>query len=265
MTTEAQVLGPVRPMPAARAASLPVQFWILFRMQLARVRLAWRPYIMVSTVMPVGIVVLVWLINRHATDVSAVGRQVVEGSVVLSLTISSESMLAQRVAFMRLTRAFDYYAAMPVSLGLLVAAVAGAFLLFALPGMLAVQILGSLMFGISRVPNLEVLLFIPPTAFALAGIGGWLGLAARDDQLAAVFGNLVMMLVLFMGSIPPENMPWALQAARWVLPSTYLVEALKGSLRGPLSMPHLFGYLAIVSGQALLLLWLVGKRIEWRR
>ena len=253
-------------LPVARAGGasrLLIQFWVMFRLQLARVRLAWRPYMMVSTVMPLGIVLLIYLIGR-GTDLASTGAQVVAGNVVLSLTITCVSMLAQRVAWMKRARAFDYYATLPVSLILLLLAIPLSFLVFALPGMVIVLAAGALLFHVAVRPNPEFLLFIPFAAAALAGIGAYLGLVARDDQLAAVYGNLVMMLILFLGSIVPTHFPYAIQVLRWIVPSTYAVEALRESFRGPIPVAHLLLYPAALTAFATLLLAAAARRIEWR-
>lgn len=239
------------------------QFWVLFRLQLARVRLAWRPYMMVSTVMPLGIVLLIYLIGR-GTSLSDAGAQVVAGNVVLSLTITCVSMLAQRVAWMKRARAFDYYATLPVNLVLLLLAVPLSFLVFALPGMAIVLTAGALLFHVSVHPNPEFLLFIPFAAAALSGIGAYLGVIARDDQLAAVYGNLVMMLILFLGTIPPERLPYGIQIARWLVPSTFAVEALRESFRGPISAAHLIVFPLALTGFAAVSLTAAARRLAWR-
>jgi ABC-2 type transport system permease protein len=253
----------LRPRPRMPAPRLLTQFWVMFRLQLARVRLAWRPYMMVSTVMPLGIVLLVYLIGR-GTDLASTGAQVVAGNVVLSLTITCVSMLAQRVAWMKRARAFDYYATLPVSLILLLLAIPLSFLAFALPGMVIVLAVGALLFHVAVRPNPEFLIFIPFAAAALSGIGAYLGLIARDDQLAAVYGNLVMMLILFLGSIVPTHLPYAVQVLRWLVPSTYAVEALRESFRGPIPIAHLILYPLALTGFAAVLLTAAAHRIEWR-
>ena len=242
---------------------LLTEFWVMFRLQLARVRLAWRPYMMVSTVMPLGIVLLVYLIGR-GTDLASAGAQVVAGNVVLSLTITCVSMLAQRVAWMKRARAFDYYATLPVNLVLLLLAIPLSFLVFALPGMVIVLTAGALLFHVAVRPNPEFLLFITFAAAALSGVGAYLGLLARDDQLAAVYGNLVMMLILFLGSILPTHFPYAVQVLRWLVPSTYAVEALRESFRGPIPVAHLVLYPAALTLFAAVLLTAAARRIEWR-
>lgn len=247
----------------SRYAVEAAQFWLLFRLQLARVRLAWRPYMMVSTVMPLGIVLLIYLVGR-GTNFASSGAQVVAANVVLSLTITCVSMLAQRVAWMRQQRAFDYYATLPVNLVLLLLAVPLSFLVFALPGMLSVLVAGSLLFHVSVRPNPEFLVLVPFAAAALAGVGAYLGMSARDDQLAAVYGNLVMMAILFLGSIVPTQLPYALQVLRWLVPSTYAVEALRESFRGPIPPLHLLLYPLILTLFAAVTLTAAARRIEWR-
>ncbi len=62
---------------------------------------------------------------------------------------------------------------------------------------------------------------------AMGSIGSLIGLMAPDEGLAGLFGNLVMMGVLFLGMVPVNTVgQWSL--AFWILPSTGPLAILKG-------------------------------------
>lgn len=210
------------------------RFRVLFAMQMARVRTAWRPYLIVSSAMPLGIAVLLRAVMSRA-QADIYGRQIVAGSVVLAIAMTGLVMLAQRVAALRENGALDYYGTLPVGRASVIAAVLSSFAVFSLPGTVIVLVLGSMLFHLS----LTAVWAAAPVwffgSFALAGIGVALGFAAPDEQLAGMYSNLAMMAVLFLGIIPAAKVPGWLGPVRAVLPSTYAVDALKPGFGGTFS------------------------------
>lgn len=206
-------------------------FEVLLRMQMARIRTSWRPYLIVSSVMPLGIAVLLRAVMSPA-QIARHGEQIVAGSAVLAISMTAVVMLAQRVATLKENGAFDYFSTLPVSRSAVAAAILISFSVFALPGMIIVVGLGSVMFSLAPAALWSVVPVWLLCSLALAGIGVALGLSAPDEQLAGMFSNLVMMAVLFLGILPPEQIPGWLDPLRLVLPSTYAIDALRPGLEG---------------------------------
>jgi ABC-2 type transport system permease protein len=209
-----------------RTSSQVERFTTLLRMQLARVRTSWRPYLIVSSAMPLGIAVLLRAI-MDPKQVDRFGEQIVAGSAVLAIAMTAIVMLAQRIAALKESGGLDFYSSLPVKRWLFDLS------LTALWAAVPVWALGS---------------------FALAGLGVGVGLAAPDEQLAGMYSNLVMMAVLFLGIIPTGRLPGWLEPVRAILPSTYAVDALKPGLAG-----------SFTSGQVwdLLLLAVFGTLFFW--
>jgi ABC-2 type transport system permease protein len=200
------------------------KFKVLLWMQLARVRTAWRPYLIVSSAMPLGIAVLMRAV-MEPSQVERFGQQIVAGSAVLAVAMTAIVMLAQRVSSLKESGALDFYSTLPVSRGAVVASV---------PGTVIVVSLGALLFDLSLAAlwtAVPVWLF---GSFALAGLGVAIGFAAPDEQLAGMYSNLAMMAVLFLGILPVAKLPGWLSPLRTLLPSTYAVNALKPGLEGTL-------------------------------
>jgi ABC-2 type transport system permease protein len=207
------------------------KFKVLVWMQLARVRTAWRPYLIVSSAMPLGIAVLMRAVMDQA-QVERFGQQIVAGSAVLAIAMTAIVMLAQRVSSLKETGALDFYATLPVSRAAVVGAVLISFAIFSLPGTVIVVSLGALLFDLSMTAvwtAVPVWLF---GSFALAGVGVAIGFAAPDEQLAGMYSNLAMMAALFLGILPLDRIPGWLGPVRAVLPSTYAAEALKPGFAG---------------------------------
>jgi ABC-2 type transport system permease protein len=219
----------VRGSPATtrRGGKLVVLMWL----QLARLRTSWRPYLIVSTVMPLGIAVLLRAV-MDAEQVEDFGVQIVAGSAVLAVAMTAVVMLAQRVAWLKESGALDYYATLPVGRGSLIAAVLVSFAIFSLPGTVVVVVLGAQLFDLSLAALWAAVPVWALGSFALAGVGVAIGFGAPDEQLAGMYSNLAMMAVLFLGILPPERIPGWLEPVRAILPSTYAVDALKPGLAG---------------------------------
>lgn len=231
------------------------KFSVLFWMQMARVRTSWRPYLIVSSAMPLGIAVLLRAVMEPA-QVREYGTQIVAGSAVLAIAMTAVVMLAQRVATLKETGAIDFYATLPVERGIFVAAVLASFAVFALPGTVIVIGAGARLYELS----LSALWAVVPVwalgSFALAGLGVAIGFGAPDEQLAGMYSNLAMMAVLFLGILPPDSVPGWLAPLRAVLPSTYAVEALKPGLEGATS-PALLWHLLVLAIFGALSFWAV--------
>ena len=235
------------------SSTRPERFIVLLKMQLARVRTSWRPYLIVSSAMPLGIAVLMRAIMTPS-QVTEFGEQIVAGSVVLAIAMTAIVMLAQRMAALKESGALEFYSSLPVRRGAVISAVLISFAIFSLPGTVIVTVLGAQLFGLSLAALWAAVPVWAIGSFALAGLGVAIGLGARDEQLAGMYSNIAMMAVLFLGILPAAKVPGWLAPLRAVLPSTYAVRALK---------PGLEGTVAASQGWDLLLLAAFGALFFW--
>lgn len=231
------------------------RFLVLLRLQMARVRTAWRPYLIVSSAMPLGIAVLLRAIMDES-QVEEFGHQIVAGSAVLAIAMTAIVMLAQRVAALKEAGAIDYYSTLPVSRAAVVGSILVSFAIFALPGTIIVVTFGAMLFDLSLAALWAVVPVWLLGSFALAGIGVAIGFWAPDEQLAGMYSNLAMMAVLFLGILPANKLPEWLSPVRVVLPSTYAVEALKPGLDGTVGS-GIAGDLAVLALFGAILFWAV--------
>lgn len=209
------------------------RFAVLMWIQMARLRTSWRPYLIVSSVMPLGIAVLMRAI-MDPEQAREFGVQIVAGSAVLAVAMTAVVMLAQRVAWLKENAVLDLFSTLPVSRGALIASVLLSFAVFSLPGTVVVLVLGAALFDLSFAALWAAVPVWALGSFALAGLGVAIGFGAPDEQLAGMYSNLAMMAVLFLGILPAERLPSWLDPLRAVLPSTYAVDALKPALAGDL-------------------------------
>jgi ABC-2 type transport system permease protein len=215
-----------RPSPLAALAAVTTG-------QLSRARAARGPLLFVATLQSVGILVLLRGVVDEGSPATA--RQVVAGSTVLVVAFVALNLLAQRFGMLRGastgSSALDFYVALPVPAAAVVLGTAAAYATFTVPGALVTAVTGCLLYGLP-VSHLWVLvLVLPLSGAALAGLGALLGLLAPRPELATMAGQLGMTLVLFLGIIPPDRLPAVLRALRAVVPSTYGADALAEALK----------------------------------
>jgi ABC-2 type transport system permease protein len=230
----------------SRRSGRTSRFAVLLLMQVARLRTSWRPYLIVSSAMPLGIAVLLRAVMTDG-QVEEFGVQIVSGCAVLAIAMTAIVMLAQRVSWMRGNGALDYFATLPVSKTSVIGAVLLSFAVFSLPGTVIVILLGAELFDLSLAALWAAVPVWALGSFSLAGIGVAIGFSAPDEQLAGMYSNLAMMAVLFLGILPPDRLPAPLEPVRAVLPSTYAVEALMPGFNGAASGGMVFDLLVLIA------------------
>lgn len=239
------------------------QFRAVFGIQMARLRSAWSRYVIVATVMPLGIAVVVRAAGGRPDPDEAL--QIVAGAVLLAVTLTSVTNLAQRMSVLSDQGAFDYYATLPIARSTVLLAVFTSYLVFALPGSVLVYLATVPLFHLHYVWSPLLIVFVLLGSFSLAGLGAWIGLVAGDEQLASMLANLVMMAVLFLGIVTPAHLPPFLRVARWALPSTYAVQGLRDALAGSGSVGRSLGECVVMLGFMALFAPLAARSMQWRR
>ncbi|MCL6595384.1 MAG: ABC transporter permease [Firmicutes bacterium] len=225
---------PVPSAPAALAA--------LVALTLARARRHWRPYLVVSTAMPAGIVLLLDLVGRLDR---AAGSTATVGAMDLVLGITAVTLMAQQVSEAVHNGSFDLLRTLPVAPVLILLALFVSATAFALPGLAVVALLGHALYGVVLRPDAALLPVLLLSGFALGGIGAAVGLAASSEAVAGLVGNLMMMAVLFLGIVPSGHLPTIAVAVRDVLPVGSAVGALGRALSG--SWPAAWQWASLVA------------------
>jgi ABC-2 type transport system permease protein len=215
---------------ASARAPLAVMAPLLFRLQLAGLRRHWRPYVMVSAVMPAGIVLLLHLVAPHLGRSEEI--QVVMGDMLLAEAISTVVMLSQQLAWLRQSRGLDHYLVLPVNVPLYLTVMSLCYSLFAWPGVVCIGFEGALLYGLPLHASAAILPILLLSGLALGGIGAVIGLLSPREGLAGLFGNLVMMGILFAGLVPASTASaWTTWALRLV-PSSYGISLLRQATLG---------------------------------
>lgn len=224
------VVAPVAPVAVQRRTSWWSAADAVYRLALARGRLARGPLLFVATLQSVGILVLLRGVIRHPDR--ATSAAVVAGAGILVVAFVALNLLAQRFGAMRAGRSLDYFAALPVPVSAVVMGTAASYATFTVPGALVTAVLGAAMFGLPFGQLWLVLPAVVASGVALSGVGAAVGLLMPRAELATVAGQLGMTAVLFLGLIPPGHLPLVVRGLRQAVPSTYAVDVLAAGLRG---------------------------------
>jgi ABC-2 type transport system permease protein len=216
------------PVPGQRTGWWPATTAV-YAAQLSRSRVGRAPLLFVATLQSLGILVLMRGIVEH--DDLTTSSAVVAGATVLVVAFVAVNLLAQRFGALKAAGALDYYAALPVPPGAVVLGTAASYATFTVPGAILTAVVGTVVYDLPTGQLWIVLPAVLAAGIALSGLGAALGLAFHRPELATVAGQLAMTAVLFLGVIPPDNLPEALQVLRQAVPSTYAVDALAQALR----------------------------------
>ncbi|MGF7235313.1 MAG: ABC transporter permease [Frankia sp.] len=195
--------------------------------QLARARVARIPLLFVAAFQSVGILLLLRGVVDTGSETTR--EQVVAGASVLVVAFVALNLLAQRFGALRAAGALDYYLSLPVPRSAVVLGTAGSYATFAVPGTIVTAVFGAILYDL---PLARLWMLVPVLVLAgasLAGVGAAIGLLAPKPELATVGGQLGMSVVLFLGIIPADRLPFVVRAVRAAVPSTYAVDALADS------------------------------------
>ena len=245
-------------------ASLLVQVWDLFLIELTNWRWSWRSLLLTGTITPLFSIVGLSVFARDAGP-EALGY-VLTGNMVVSLMFGNMGNVESHFSFMRLRGVLEYFAALPVRRALLVLAVALAFLLLSLPSLLVTLVVGTWLLDIPMVLHPLLALVIPACALPLSGIGAFIACRVRDPSQGGAFTLLATIVMAALGPVvvPPGRLPQAMIVLGYLSPATYAASAFRQALLGPVTW-RMGLDLGILACTTALVYWLVGQTMDWRQ
>ncbi|MGC0414866.1 ABC transporter permease [Embleya sp. AB8] len=235
----------------APATGLGAGLLTVYRAQLSRVRVSRVPLLFVAVFQSVGIMILMRGVVDTGSD--SAREAVVAGSSVLVVAFVALNLLAQHFGNLRAANALDYYLTLPVRPAAVVLGIAAAYASFTLPGTVVTAVIGALMFQLPLANLWVLLLVVPLSGAALAGVGAVFGLLAPRPELATLLGQLGMSAALLLGVLPEDRMPEVIVLGRDLLPSSYGVDAFIASYRDP-DWAAVGGNLAVCAGVGVVML-----------
>jgi ABC-2 type transport system permease protein len=238
----------------------------LFLIQLTNWRWSWRTAIIQGIVVPT--IGLIAFSAFAGTDDMLALSYILTGNMVFSLLFGTTDRVATHFAYIRATGMLDYFASMPLYRVSLVLATASAFLLLALPSVLAVLLIGWLILDVPVSISPLIIVVIPLITFALSGLGAIIGTLNRPLEEIGSISSLVSIVMLLLGPVmlPPDRLHPALEAVGLFSPATYAASALRHVLL--LDQPNPIALevdILVLTGTMVGLLWWSGRRMQWRQ
>lgn len=246
-----------------KAPSIYNQFVDLTLIQLSNWRWSWRGMLITSTLAPALSTLALGFFARDAGP-RALGY-ILAGNLVLALMFGVLDKVASNFAFMRARGMLGYFATLPLHGYTLILATVMAFFLLSLPSVVITLLFGAFYLDLPFHVKPVLLLILPLIAASLAGLGALIGTAVKTPEEAGSLSLFISLVLMGLGPVlaPPERLPDLLVFLGWFSPATYAASALRQALLGPLTA-RLWLDLGVLLLLALLLLWLVGRVMNWR-
>lgn len=240
------------------------QYEGLIRVLLAEYRSTWFFHVTFGFLMPMGMIFFLRYAAGDVTQDRAI--YVLGGNLATGIIFGPTMMLVGKLGWGRQNREFDYWATLPLGKLTLILAFVFVYVLFALPGMIGIYVIGSLVLGVPfTAAGLWLLPLIPLGALPLVGLGAFIGTYAKDGQSANSIANMLMLFVSFLSPtmIPLEAMPAPLRAIAPFTPITYVADAFRAVLHGHFGTNFTYDVLMLLGFTAAFLL-LVHRKLDWR-
>ncbi len=254
---------PATPGRTARIRRAADTFSDLFLIQFSNVRTAWQWIFLVSAVMPLGLLFFLSFLAQSARPSTLL--YYITGNVVVALMLNPLFMLSGQLSWAKQSKAFDFYAGLPISRVALILAAISVSVMFTIPGMVVLLVVGMALFHLWIVPSPLIVVVIVLSPLALSGLGATVGVVAPNQQVAGVVANVFMVLVMFLSPVfvPLSRLPVLLQVTARLLPPTYAADALRQTLSGHLDAGFILD-IGILAAFSLVSLYVVTSRLDWR-
>ncbi len=254
----------VRPIRIEGMRKFLVDLKFLWLEQMLEVRTTWYWLLVFSLIMPLSMVFGFARIGSGLTDRTSL-LYIISGAAVFSVATEGIVTMAQRTGEMKKQGMLIYYASLPINRIAFVTALILSRLVVALPGMLLPIVAGPLIYGISLEFSPWILFLLPMAALSLSAIGIALGSLIDSVELIAVIANVLIFLLLMAAPvfIPIEALPLPLQILGYLLPPTYVADALRHALDGTIGTAFYFD-VAMLIALTVVSLYIVARFLRWR-
>jgi ABC-2 type transport system permease protein len=230
--------------------------------QILNVRTGWVWYFLLSSFIPLLTLFFLFMVLGYQIKWA---NYVVTGNVVFAVVLGSLNTLAEQMGWMKQNRFFEHYAALPVSKMSLITALVIRCTLFSFPSMVAVLLIGKLLFRLPIVVHPVMVLVFTLSGFALSGIGAFIGITSTNSNRANITVRVVFPVLVFTAPvlIPLENLPVVLRYTSVIMPTTYIADAFRAALVGDLGSGFWLS-MGIILLYTVVSLYVVARKFDWR-
>jgi ABC-2 type transport system permease protein len=161
------------------------------------------------------------------------------GLVAISILFGTTSMLAVTVTFEKRSRSFERLLLAPVPLELLMLAKTSGAILFGVANAFVPLVLALFFTELSHVSWVPLVLTVVAIAVVSTFLGLFVAVSVSEIFEAQTFSNFFRFPMIFLCGLffPVESLPVFLRPVSYLLPLTYGVDILRGSINGRNTMP----------------------------
>jgi len=223
----------------------------------------WPFVLFYGIIMPTGIM---WLLRTasggHISYRTAV--YYITGSLITSFVFSAVSHVLTRIGYARQQKQLDFWASLPVPKIILITALFLVSLTVAAPGVAGVMIAAYLILNITFHLTIGALLALFLGAMTMASIAAVLGVLAPDAPSTNLISNATAVITMFVAPvyIPLDQLPQPLRYLAYILPPTYVAQALRSAMLD--QQASLGIYLAVLVVMVIVSFTLVHFKLDWR-
>lgn len=230
--------------------------------QILNVRTGWVWYFLLSSFIPLLTLFFLFMVLGYQIKWAI---YVVTGNVVFAVVLGSLNTLAEQMGWMKQSRFFEHYAALPISKLSLIFALVIRCTLFSFPAMAGVLLIGKLLFKLPIIihPLLPVVFTL--SGFALSGLGALIGITSTNANRANIAVRVVFPILVFTAPvlIPLQNLPKILQWTSLIMPTTYIANTFRATLSGDFNL-YFWIDMGIILLFTIVSLYLVARKFDWR-
>jgi ABC-2 type transport system permease protein len=212
-------------------------------------------------IFPLAWTLMFFVRSQTAVDI----RALLPGVMALSVLFGTTSMLAVTVTFEKKGRSFERLLLAPIPLELLMLAKTSGALLFGIANALVPVVMAAFVTDLAGVVWWQTFLAVVLVAISSTFLGLFIAVTVSEVFEAQTFSNFFRFPMVFLCGLffPVDKLPSLLQPLAYLLPLTYGVDLLHGSVNGAARMPAALSFAVLVG--FCLLLFLVSLRNVKRR
>jgi len=171
------------------------------------------------------------------------------GVVAISILFGTTSLLSVTVTFEKKSRSFERLLLAPISLELLMLAKTAGAILFGIANAFVPVVMAAFLMNLSQVAWSAFIPAVVLISVTSTFLGLFIAVAVREVFEAQTFSNFFRFPMIFLCGLffPIEKLPIFLKPLSYVLPLTYGVDVLHGSVHGNHAMPYLLDFMFLAA------------------
>ncbi len=250
-----QAFLPSRQLSPTSISKALADYRVLLAEQILLLRNTLPFYLFLQTVVPLAFVFALGHYGGTRPSDSQLLR-LISGTITFNLAYLGLMSIASRLSFMRQEGTLLYYCSLPISKASFVAALLSARMVILFPSIVVPIIGGALLYGLNIYLDFWIVVVLGLGILSLTLAGTALGVLIKNHEMVMVLTNALVFIMALASPnfLPVSALPLPLQLLGWILPTTYISDALSRCLAGIYDQLFYLDLLALVIMGSLALL-----------